>query len=116
MLATNEQSGGLMAQAPGGTVLLRPRGGEQRVTSLELFFDLVYVFAITQLSHLLLAHPTVGGALQTLFLLLVVWWAWQHTTWFTNWFDPDALPVRLMLVACSRPGMQPSISDGHVRR
>jgi len=99
MLATNEQSGGLMAQTPGDTVLLRSRGGEQRVTSLELFFDLVYVFAITQLSHLLLAHPTVGGALQTLFLLLVVWWAWQYTTWFTNWFDPDALPVRLMLVA-----------------
>jgi low temperature requirement protein LtrA len=66
---------------------------------LELFFDLVYVFAITQLSHLLLDHPTVGGALETLFLLLVVWWAWQYTTWFTNWFDPDALPVRLMLGA-----------------
>ena len=73
--------------------------GEQRVTPFELFFDLVYVFAITQLSHLLLDHPTAGGALQTLFLLLVVWWAWQYTTWFTNWFDPDALPVRLTLVA-----------------
>jgi len=80
--------------------VLRARdGGEQRVTPLELFFDLVYVFAITQLSHLLLDHPTVGGALQTLFLLLVVWWAWQYTTWFTNWFDPDVLPVRLMLGA-----------------
>src|SRR5215207_7800505 len=79
---------------------LRARdGGEQPVTPLELFFDLVYVFAITQLSHLLLNHPTVGGALQTLFLLLVVWWAWQYTTWFTNWFDPDALAVRLVLVA-----------------
>ena len=80
--------------------VLRARdGGEQQVTPLELFFDLVYVFAITQLSHLLLNHPTVGGALQTLFLLLVVWWAWQYTTWFTNWFDPDVLPVRLMLGA-----------------
>jgi low temperature requirement protein LtrA len=67
---------------------------------LELFFDLVYFFAITQLSHLLLLdHPTVGGALETLFLLLVVWWAWKYTTWFTNWFDPDALPVRLLLGA-----------------
>jgi low temperature requirement protein LtrA len=80
--------------------VLRARdAGAQRVTPLELFFDLVYVFAITQLSHLLLNHPTVGGALETLFLLLVVWWAWQYTTWFTNWFDPDALPVRLMLGA-----------------
>src|SRR5215203_7106795 len=73
--------------------------GEQRVTPLELFFDLVYVFAITQLSHLLLDHPTVWGALQTLFLLLVVWWAWQYTAWFTNWFDPDTRYVRLVLVA-----------------
>ncbi len=89
-----------LAQGAGRVGLLRVRDrGEQRVTPLELFFDLVYVYAITQLSHLLLAHPTVVGALQTLFLLLVVWWAWQYTTWFTNWFDPDALPVRLVLVA-----------------
>ena len=80
--------------------MLRARDrGEQKVTPLKLFFDLVYVYAITQLSHLLLGHPTVGGALETLFLLLVVWWAWQYTTWFTNWFGPEALPVRLMLVA-----------------
>src|SRR5215204_1738972 len=73
--------------------------GEQRVTPLELFFDLVYVFAVTQLSHLLLDHPSFGGALQTLFLLLVVWWAWQYTAWFTNWFHPDTQYVRLVLVA-----------------
>src|SRR5918998_3984789 len=80
--------------------MLRTRdGGEQRATPLELFFDLVYVFAITQLSHLLLDHLTVGGVLETLFLLLAVWWAWIYTTWATNWFDPDRLPVRLMLVA-----------------
>src|ERR671926_869398 len=80
--------------------LLRTRdGGEQRATPLELFFDLVYVFAITQLSHLLLSHLTVGGALETLFLLLAVWWAWVYTTWVANWFDPDRLLVRLMLVA-----------------
>src|ERR687890_776393 len=80
--------------------LLRTRDeGEQRVTPLELFFDLVYVFAITQLSHLLLDHLTIEGALETLFLLLAVWWAWIYTTWTTNWFDPDRLPVRLMLVA-----------------
>src|SRR5215211_8237683 len=80
--------------------MLRTRdGGEQRVTPLELFFDLVYVFAITQLSHLLLDHLTVEGVLETLFLLLAVWWAWVYTTWVTNWFDPDRLPVRLMLGA-----------------
>jgi low temperature requirement protein LtrA len=87
-------------QGAGAASALRIREtGEQRVTPLELFFDLVYVFAITQLSHLLLDHPTPGGALQTLFLLLVVWWAWQYTAWFTNWFDPEASSVRLVLVA-----------------
>ncbi len=44
----------------GGVLRVRD-SGEQRVTPLELFFDLVYVFAITQLSHLLLNHPTLGG-------------------------------------------------------
>src|SRR5919202_2324762 len=83
----------------GGGLLRTRDGGEQRVTPLELFFDLVYVFAITQLSHLLLDHLTIGGALETLFLLLAVWWAWVYTTWVANWFDPDRWPVRLMLVA-----------------
>jgi low temperature requirement protein LtrA len=80
--------------------LLRARdGGEERVTPLELFFDLVYVFAVTQLSHRLVEHLTLGGVLETLFLLLVVWWAWMYTTWFTNWFDPARPPVRALLVA-----------------
>jgi low temperature requirement protein LtrA len=79
---------------------LRTRdSGEQRVTPLELFFDLVYVFAVTQLSHLLLDHLSVRGVLETLMLLLAVWWAWVYTAWFTNWFNPDRLPVRLVLVA-----------------
>jgi low temperature requirement protein LtrA len=80
--------------------LLRARnGGEQQVTPLELFFDLVYVFAVTQLSHRLLEHLTIRGALETLMLLLVVWGVWVYTTWFTNWFDPHRLAVRLVLVA-----------------
>jgi low temperature requirement protein LtrA len=80
--------------------LLRARGGgEERVTPLELFFDLVYVFAVTQLSHRLLEHTTVGGALETLMLLLVVWGVWVYTAWFTNWFDPSRLVVRLVLIA-----------------
>ena len=73
-------------------------GEEQRATWLELFFDLVFVFAVTQLSHLLLHHLTLHGALQTLFLLLVVWWAWIYTTWMTNWFDPESVLVRLVLL------------------
>src|ERR687898_3469077 len=79
---------------------LRTRnGGEQRVTPLELFFDLVYVFAVTQLSHRLLEHLSVRGVLETLMLFLMVWGVWVYTAWLTNWFDPDRLPVRLVLVA-----------------
>jgi low temperature requirement protein LtrA len=93
--AVAEQTAG----AERGPGLLRVRGeGGQRVTSMELFFDLVYVFAVTQLSHLLLEHLDIGGAAQTLLLLLAVWWAWIDTAWVTNWFDPDRRGVRLMLI------------------
>jgi low temperature requirement protein LtrA len=73
-------------------------GSEQRATFFELFFDLVYVFAITQLSHHLLLHLDWTGAAQTTFLGLAVYWAWNYTTWMTNWFDPDNTGVRLVLV------------------
>jgi low temperature requirement protein LtrA len=75
------------------------RDQEQRATALELFFDLVFVFAVTQLSHGLVEHLTWTGAAQTLFLLLVVWWAWVYTTWMANWLDPDTGGVRLILLA-----------------
>jgi low temperature requirement protein LtrA len=79
--------------------IMRTReAGEQRATFFELFFDLVYVFAVTQLSHHLLAHLSWAGAAQTAFMLVALYWAWNYTTWMTNWFDPDTVPVRLVLV------------------
>jgi low temperature requirement protein LtrA len=80
---------------------LRPRGnGEaQQTTTVELFFDLVYVFAITQLSHQILGDLSVAGVARAAFLLLVVWWAWIYTTWMANWFDPTSPPVRAVLTA-----------------
>ena len=79
--------------------LLRDRGGERRVTNMELFFDLVFVFAVTQLSQYLLQHRTVTGALKTGLLLTMVWLLWAYTTWVTNWLDPGRIPVRLLLLA-----------------
>jgi low temperature requirement protein LtrA len=78
---------------------LRPRGEDvaQPVTTVELFFDLVYVFAITQLSHLILSDPTVAGVARAAFLLTIVWWAWIYTTWMVNWFDPGSPAVRAVL-------------------
>jgi len=82
-----------------GLLRVRGTGSGQRVTFMELFFDLVYVFAVTQLSHHLLHHPTITGALQTALLLAMVWLVWAYTAWVTNWLDPERMPVRLMLIA-----------------
>jgi low temperature requirement protein LtrA len=68
-----------------------------RVTNMELFFDLVYVFSIIQLSHFLLAHETWHGALEALTLFAAVWWAWNYTAWATNWVDPNHTSGRLLM-------------------
>src|SRR5918992_4607236 len=77
----------------------RTDGASQRVSTLELFYDLVFVFAITQVSHFLLEHLTWGGAGQALIVLLAVWWSWNYTTWTTNELDTETVPVRLLLLA-----------------
>ncbi|MET4635363.1 low temperature requirement protein A [Kaistia defluvii] len=80
--------------------LLRRRDGHHaRVTFEELFFDLVYVFAVTQLSHELLHDLTPTGILQTLILWFAVWLGWQYTCWATNWFNPETPPIRGLLFA-----------------
>ena len=71
---------------------------ERTVTPLELFFDLVYVFAIGQLSHHLLAHVDVRTGTETLILSLAVIYAWYMIAWGANWLDPDRLPVRVLLL------------------
>lgn len=77
---------------------LRDRGETTDVSTLELFFDLVYVFAVSQASHLLFEHMTWRGALEAALITVAIWWAWIDTTWITNWFDPRKMPVRLMLI------------------
>lgn len=76
-----------------------------KVTFIELFFDLVFVFATTQLSHFLLEHFDLVSALKTLMLLLAVWWVWIFTTWVSNWLNPEQVPVRLMLLALMFAGL-----------
>ena len=78
---------------------LRPRNGDpQPTTAVELLFDLVYAFAITQISHLIIGHPTAHSVVHAALLLWVVWWAWIYTTWMVNWFEPASSPVRLVVV------------------
>lgn len=80
------------------------------MTYVELFFDLVFVYAITQISHTLLAHFTPLGILQTTILFLAVWWVWIYTSWITNWLDPERTPVRVMLFGLMIAGLLLSTS------
>lgn len=78
---------------------LRERGEQAaQVRPIELFFDLVYVLAVTQVTRHLLANLTVRGALETLILLLAVWGAWNHIAWITNYFDLGARAAELVLI------------------
>jgi low temperature requirement protein LtrA len=88
-----------------------------RVTYAELFFDLVFVYAVTQISHTLLADFTPVGAMHVTLLFLAVWWVWVYTSWITNWLDPEKTPVRLLLFALTLGGLVlstsiPSAFDG----
>jgi low temperature requirement protein LtrA len=72
---------------------------EHQVTPLELFFDLVFVFAITQVTSLLAAHTTWGGVLRGMLVLVALWWAWNVYTWLTSALDVDEGGVRLAMLA-----------------
>ena len=80
------------------TQYLRPAGKGQRASTLELFYDLVFVFAITQVSHLLLQPLTWTGVLPSSIVLLAIYWSWTFTTWMTDELDTDTNPVRLLLL------------------
>jgi low temperature requirement protein LtrA len=92
------------------TSLLRRRGAQARVTNIELFFDLVFVFAVTQLSHSFLQNLSPAGAGHVLLLFLAVWWAWIYTSWVTNWLDPERIAVRVLLLALMVVGLVLSAS------
>ena len=86
---------------------------EQRVTPLELFFDLVFVYAITQVTELMSHDPTWSGVGRGLLVLAALWWAWTGYAWLTNALEPEAGPVRagmfgamaaMLVVALAVPG------------
>jgi low temperature requirement protein LtrA len=89
------------------------RGGEHRITPLELFFDLVLAFAFTQVTGSLAADPTWPGVLRGMLVLAALWWAWNGYAWLTSAADIDEGGVRLamltstgvmLLVALAVPG------------
>src|SRR4051794_32899190 len=73
------------------------RGDEDRVTYLELFFDLVFVFAITQVTALMAKEPTWTGLAQGMLVLAALWFAWASYAWLTNTINPEEGAVRLAI-------------------
>jgi low temperature requirement protein LtrA len=84
--------------------------GHSRASTLELFYDLVFVFAITQVSHYLLGHLSWAGAGQAAVILLAVWWSWNYTTWATNELDTGAPPVRGLVIGVMLASLLMSIA------
>jgi len=83
-----------MSESP----LVRPREVARSVTPIELFFDLVYVFTVSQLSRSLIEDVSLRGMAQTLVLTLAVMYAWFMTVWTSNWLDVDRRKVQLLLL------------------
>lgn len=92
--------------------LLRPRShdGKSKVTTIELFFDLVFVYAVTQLSHTLLHQLDLLGALQVLQPFLAVWWVWIFHGVGDHWLDPERPVFRLALLSLMLAGLLLSIA------
>ncbi len=92
--------------------LLRPANSERadRVTYIELFFDLIFILALTQLSRYLYANQSLMGALESTILVLALWWVWVYTAWVTNWLDPVRLSVRGIVIVLSLVGLVLSTS------
>lgn len=89
----------------GSSSLVRPREVARSVAPIELFFDLVYVFTINQISHLLGNEVSWRGMGQTLVLALAVMYAWFMTVWTSNWLDVERRQVQLMLLGLMFAGL-----------
>jgi low temperature requirement protein LtrA len=83
---------------------------EQRVTSLELFFDLVFVFAITQVTTMLAADPTWAGLGRGLLVLSALWWSWAAFSWLTNTINPEEGLTRLAMLASMAAALVASLA------
>src|SRR5688500_17480128 len=72
---------------------------EERVMPLELFFDLVFVLALTQCTALMADDPTWEGLAKGLLVLAVLWWSWVGYAWLTSVVEPEEGVVRLAIFA-----------------
>ena len=91
--------------------------GEKRVAPLELFFDLVFVFALTQITFLMSEDPTWGGLGEGMLVLAALWWAWGAYAWLTNYIDTEQDLERLLMLAAMGAMLVAALADAaRVRR
>jgi low temperature requirement protein LtrA len=96
--------------APRGYLRDREDEDSARVSFVELFYDLVFVFAVTQLAAYLAENLSVEGLARTLVLFLAVWWLWINTTWALNRLDPDRSLVRGVIFVMMGAGLMLTVS------
>jgi len=87
------------AAQPGPRLTAVLRGDDERVTPLELFFDLVFVLAITQCTALMAHENSWEGLVKGMLVLGILWWAWVGYAWLTSVVDPEEGTVRLVIFA-----------------
>jgi low temperature requirement protein LtrA len=95
------------------SLLRNHQAGPAAVSFLELFFDLVFVFALTQVSHLILETMSWQGLAEAAVTLAAIWWAWIYTAWFANWADPERVPVRIALLLVMLASMLMAVALPH---
>src|ERR1700742_1363257 len=92
------------------TAVEAPVETEQEVTPLELFFDLVFVFAITQVTTFMAGQPTWQGLARGMLILSTLWWAWASYSWLTNNLDAEEGMTRLALLAAAAGALVASLA------
>jgi low temperature requirement protein LtrA len=103
----------MLEEATHAEVVETPVEREQRVTALELFFDLVFVFAITQVTGFLYHDPSWLRLLQACAILMVLWFAWESYVWLGNTAGTDEGPMRVVLLAAMGPLLVASLAVPH---
>jgi low temperature requirement protein LtrA len=87
---------------------------EKRVAPLELFFDLVFVFALTQITYLMSENPTWEGLGQGMLVLVALWWAWGAYAWLTNYIDTEQDTERLLMLGAMAAMLVAALATPHV--
>jgi low temperature requirement protein LtrA len=103
----------MLDEAVQDELLEAPLEREQRVTALELFFDLVFVFAITQVTGFVYHDPTWTRLVEAFAILMVLWFAWTGYAWLGNTAGSDEGPMRVVLLATMAPLLVASLAVPH---